>query len=81
MKAAPSLRAILDKLGVVTLEGRGDDDMVTYVATRARGRFVTSGGKYRFPRRRCCLLLGPRKDDVLSLLGERICCPCKTCRS
>lgn len=62
-------RTILDKLGVASLEGRGDDDVVAYIASRARGRFVMSGGRYRFPRRRCCLLLGPRKADVLALLG------------
>lgn len=61
---------ILSKLGITgSLEGRGDDEAIAKVAKQARGLFVSSGGKYRFPPRRCCWLLGPHDKDVLALLG------------
>ena len=35
-------RIILGRLGIVTLEGRGDDEAVTRLAARAKGLFVTT---------------------------------------
>lgn len=65
-------RVILGKLGVKSLEGRGDDETVVSVAKRAAGLFMfdSATGKYVFPRRRFCWLLGPKTSDVLELLGE-----------
>lgn len=67
-------RVILGQLGVTSsLEGRGDDETVARVAKRARGLFVSAGGQYRFPRRRCCWLLGAHDDEVLAAIGEYSC--------